>query len=50
MRGRSPSWQTVTLPKAVFRALVRPLSHFTRAPAGAAPCAAGAGPDEECPF
>jgi hypothetical protein len=50
MRRRSPSWQTVTLPKAVFRALVRPLSHFTQAPAEPAPCPVPAGPDEDCPF
>jgi hypothetical protein len=30
MRGRSPSWQTVTLPQGVFRSLVRPLNRFTR--------------------
>jgi hypothetical protein len=29
MRTRSPKWQTVTLPRAAFRRLVRPLSHFT---------------------
>jgi hypothetical protein len=31
MRVRSPRWNTVTLPRTVFRALVRPLSDFTRA-------------------
>ena len=31
MRTRSPRWDTVTLPKTAFRALVRPLSHFTGA-------------------
>ena len=30
MRVRSPKWDTVTLPNAVFRSLVRPLHHFTR--------------------
>src|SRR5262249_24577172 len=29
MRVRSPSWETVSLPGAVFRQLVRPLHHFT---------------------
>jgi hypothetical protein len=29
MRIRSPKWQTVTLPRASFRRLVRPLHHFT---------------------
>src|SRR5262245_20283324 len=29
MRVRSPSWETVDLPTAVFRELVRPLHHFT---------------------
>jgi hypothetical protein len=33
MRVRSPRWGTVTLPRAVFRTLVRPIHHFT----GAAP-------------
>ncbi len=28
MRVRSPKWQTVSLPHAVFRRLVRPLSHL----------------------
>ena len=41
MRVRSPRWDTVDLPRAVFRSLVRPLHHFTRA---AAPVG------EECPF
>ncbi len=40
MRVRSPRWDTVTLPHAVFRSLVRPLRHFTRS----APV-----PAEECP-
>jgi hypothetical protein len=31
MRVRSPRWNTVTLPRNVFRALVRPLCDFTRA-------------------
>jgi hypothetical protein len=29
MRVRSPRWGTVTLPRAVFRQLVKPLHHFT---------------------
>jgi hypothetical protein len=29
MRVRSPRWGTVTLPRAVFRELVKPLRHFT---------------------
>ena len=33
MRVRSRKWDTVTLPHAVFRSLVRPLHHFTRRPA-----------------
>ena len=41
MRVRSPRWQTVTLPRDAFRALVRPLGHFTRA---------GQPAPEECPF
>ncbi len=41
MRVRSPKWQTVSLPHAVFRELVRSLQHFTHAP-----CAVS----EECPF
>jgi hypothetical protein len=40
MRTRSPRWGTVTLPREVFRQLVRPLRQFTHAPALA----------EECPF
>ena len=40
MRIRSPKWDTVTLPHAVFRSLVRPLHHFTRRPPT---------PAEECP-
>jgi hypothetical protein len=31
MRTRSARWGTVSLPRAAFRALVRPLCHFTRA-------------------
>ncbi len=31
MRVRSPRWNTVSLPRDVFRALVRPLCDFTRA-------------------
>jgi hypothetical protein len=31
MRVRSPRWGTVTLPRDVFRSLVRPLRDFTRA-------------------
>jgi hypothetical protein len=30
MRIRSPRWGTVSLPTAVFRSLVQPLSHFTQ--------------------
>jgi hypothetical protein len=30
MRTRSPKWGTVTLPRAAFRRLVRPLCHFTQ--------------------
>ncbi len=41
MRVRSPRWDTVSLPNAVFRRLVRPLHHFTRGPAVL---------PEECPF
>jgi hypothetical protein len=41
MRVRSPRWGTVGLPGSVFRALVRPLHHFT--------CAQEPVP-EECPF
>jgi hypothetical protein len=41
MRVRSPRWETVSLPQAVFRRLVRPVHHFTREPAEV--------PDE-CPF
>jgi hypothetical protein len=41
MRVRSPKWGTVTLPRPVFRQLVRPFHHFTR---GAEPVS------EECPF
>lgn len=29
MRVRSPKWRTVTLPRPVFRELVRPFRHFT---------------------
>jgi hypothetical protein len=43
MRVRSPRWGTVDLPRADFRALVRPLSYFTHG-AAATPAA------EECPF
>jgi len=45
MRVRSPRWKTVTLPRDVFRSLVRPLRHFTEA--------GELFPDslvEECPF
>jgi hypothetical protein len=31
-RVRSPRWGTVTLPRAVFREMVRPLHYFTHAP------------------
>jgi hypothetical protein len=40
MRTRSPKWQTVDLPGAVYRRLVRPFHDFTHGPAVA----------EECPF
>jgi hypothetical protein len=30
MRVRSPRWRTVTLPRAVFRDVVKPVNHFTR--------------------
>ena len=40
MRVRSRKWDTVTLPHAVFRSLVRPLHHYTRR----SPV-----PAEECP-
>jgi hypothetical protein len=30
MKVRSPRWATVTLPRAEFRSLVRPLHHFTQ--------------------
>ncbi len=33
MRIRSPRWNTVTLPRTVFRSLVRPLCDYTRAKA-----------------
>src|SRR5262249_34628717 len=35
MRVRSPRWDTVTLPRAVFRDLVKPLHHFTHRAHGA---------------
>jgi hypothetical protein len=39
MRVRSPRWGTVGLPRAAFRALVRPLHHFTQgAPVFAREC------------
>jgi hypothetical protein len=41
MRVRSPKWETVGLPQAAFRALVRPFHHFTQEPLPAG---------EECPF
>jgi hypothetical protein len=41
MRVRSPRWNTVYLPRAIFRRLVRPLRHLTHA---AAPVA------DECPI
>jgi hypothetical protein len=54
MRVRSPRWRTVTLPKAVYRALVRPLSHFLSGPGlaelGLAEDVAPGAPAEECPF
>jgi hypothetical protein len=30
MKVRSPRWDTVTLPRAIFRSLVRPVHHFTQ--------------------
>ncbi len=56
MRVRSPRWRTVTLPRAIYRSLVRPLSHYLgeaglgelgleEAVAPGAP-----GDVEECPF
>jgi hypothetical protein len=49
MRVRSPRWATVTLPRDKYRALVRPLSHFTH------PQEQEAGPPlvrnaDDCPF
>jgi hypothetical protein len=44
MRERSPRWQTVTLPRRVFRALVRPLHHFTGGPPCLAPAACALDP------
>ncbi len=41
MRVRSPKWDTVDLPGAVYRRLVRPFEEFARAPEPAA---------QECPF
>jgi hypothetical protein len=41
MRVRSPKWGTVTLPRPIFRQLVRPFHHFTQ---GTWPVS------EECPF
>ena len=40
MRVRSGKWDTVSLPNAVYRSLVRPLHHFTRCSPAAV---------EECP-
>jgi hypothetical protein len=53
MRVRSPRWDTVTLPKARFRALVRPFSHFTDGGGERAEEGAAAVPipvDDDCPF
>jgi hypothetical protein len=55
MRVRSPRWRTVTLPKDVYRSLVRPLSDFLGGAPVAAPSSeeapAGAwGDPEEPPF
>jgi hypothetical protein len=41
MRVRSPKWATVTLPRPIFRQLVRPFHHFTRGAESVS---------EECPF
>lgn len=41
MRVRSQSWGTVSLPRAVYSELVRPLNHFIKGPPV---------PSEECPF
>jgi hypothetical protein len=38
MRVRSPRWGTVSLPRAAFREVVRPLHHFTHAPVTAHEC------------
>jgi hypothetical protein len=53
MRVRSPRWDTVTLPRARFRALVRPLSHFTDAvqdPGEERVAAVPEGVADDCPF
>jgi hypothetical protein len=54
MRVRSPKWDTVDLPGAVFRRLVRPLHDYTHGAAEAplAPGGRGVGGEgaEECPF
>jgi hypothetical protein len=42
LRVRSPRWQTVDIPGAVFRELVRPFHHFSHTP--------GQPTGEECPF
>jgi hypothetical protein len=47
MRVRSPKWSTVTLPRALYRDLVRPLHHYTQADAGV-PQAAPEIPEEAC--
>jgi hypothetical protein len=53
MRVRSPKWDTVTLPHAAFRELVRPLHHFTQVsaivPADAANVRADAWDDLDLP-
>jgi len=41
MRVRSPRWQTVSLPRSVYRELVRPFHYFTQRPLAVS---------EECPF
>jgi hypothetical protein len=40
MRVRSPKWGTVTLPRAAYQELVRPLHYYTRAEATVPPGAA----------
>ncbi|MBY0526663.1 MAG: HYExAFE family protein [Gemmataceae bacterium] len=42
MKVRSPKWDTVDLPRAIYRRLARPLQHFTHG----APVTS----EEDCPF